>query len=62
MVVDDFDIVRTALFPLEADPPLIIDPDAPLSDAVVPQLFQPVARRYPQIVHPLGGVEQTQPA
>jgi hypothetical protein len=44
VIVDDFDVQWSwgALRPLEADPPLIIDPDAPLSLTVSPQSFQPI--------------------
>jgi hypothetical protein len=30
MVIDDFHIVRIALMPVKASPPLVIDPDAEL--------------------------------
>ena len=39
MVVDNFHVVRAraSFRPLETDPPLIVDPDAPLSFAAAPQ-------------------------
>ena len=45
MVVDDFHVVRAgaSLQPFETDPPLVVDPDAPLSFAAPLQGFQPVA-------------------
>src|ERR1700738_124469 len=54
MVVGDFDIMRVALFPPEADPPLDIDSSAPFPCPVVPQLLEPVARRHTQVVDPRG--------
>lgn len=44
MIIDNLDIVGVSTFPAKADPPLIIDPDAPLAIAVTGKLFQPVAR------------------
>jgi hypothetical protein len=46
MVINNFDIIRMAVLPVEAYPPLIVDPDAPLAFSLTPQLFQPVSRRY----------------
>ena len=39
MVIGDFDFMRPICFPHKTDPPLIIDPDAMLSD---PLPFQPL--------------------
>jgi hypothetical protein len=51
MIVDDFDVqrARLALRPLEADPPLIIDPNAPLPLTVSPQSFQPITGKPRQV-------------
>jgi len=46
MVINDFDIIRMAVLPFEAYPPLIVDPDAPLAFSLTNQLFHPVSRRY----------------
>jgi len=44
MVIGDLDIVGVAVFPKEAYPPLIVDPDAPLACSVAGKLLQPIAR------------------
>ena len=49
MVVDQFDIVRVAVTPGEADAPLVIDTDTVLPRALGGQLFQTVTGRYAQI-------------
>jgi hypothetical protein len=46
MVINKFDIIRMAILPVEAYPPLIVDPDAPLAFSLAKQLFQPVSRWY----------------
>lgn len=43
--------------PLEADPPLIIDPDAVLSSPVARQLLEPIARRDAEVPQIFGGIE-----
>lgn len=45
MVIDDFDVhgTGTVCRPLEANSPLIVDPDAPLTPSVASQGFQTVA-------------------
>src|SRR5207302_8843273 len=48
--VDDFDIVRVSFLPAKANPPLAIDPDAPLPGALALQRLQPVRWRHTQIV------------
>jgi hypothetical protein len=45
MIVHNLDILGTAINPPEADAPLIVDPDRPLTAPVTPQGFQPIARR-----------------
>src|ERR1700751_1034524 len=44
VVVDQLDVPRACGAPGEADPPLVVDPDAVLAGAVAGQLFQAVAR------------------
>jgi hypothetical protein len=46
MVINNFDIIGVAVPPVEAYPPLIVDPDAPLAFSLADKLFQPVSRRY----------------
>ena len=59
MVVGDLDIISVAIAPVEADPKLIVDPDAVLSGAIPGKLFQSKAgeRKVPQR---LGGVEKSE--
>jgi hypothetical protein len=45
VVVDDLDVVRVTLRPAQADPPLVVDPDAVLARAVPAQGLEAVARR-----------------
>ncbi len=61
MVVNDLDPVRITVLPGKADPPLIVDTDTMLPDAIPFQLFEPVTRRYAKVVKGLGGVHGNQP-
>jgi hypothetical protein len=54
VVVRDLYIPRRALAPLEAYPPWVIDTDAVLAAPIPVQSFEPIARRYPEIIEPLG--------
>ncbi len=45
MVIGDLDVKGAAVFPTEAYPPVIVDPDAPLTCTITGKLFQPIARR-----------------
>ena len=49
MVIHDFNLLRVATAPDEANPPLIIDADAVLAGTVAFEGFQPVAWRRKQI-------------
>src|SRR5260221_354180 len=60
MIIDHFDIVGVSLSPLEADPVLIVDPDAVLALAVAGQLFKMMSRN-PQIGQRRGGVQPVKP-
>ena len=48
MIVDNLDIPGIRVLPYKADPPLIIDADAPLSGAVPGELLEPVSGRRAQ--------------
>jgi hypothetical protein len=48
VVVDDFHVRRTIVGPTEADPELIVDPDAVLALPITSQGLQPIARRCSQ--------------
>jgi len=50
MIVDDLNVMSIAGTPMEANPPLIVDPDAMLASAGALQFLQPVARRNAQKV------------
>ena len=57
VVVSDFRIEDIADFPTETYPPLIVDPDTPLTSPVAVELFQPVAGRNPDEVKCGSGVQ-----
>lgn len=57
MVVGDLDIVGIAIFPAEADSPMVIDPDAPLTGAIAGKLLQPIAGRDAKKVEGGSGAE-----
>jgi len=57
VVVHDLDVVRIAAVPSEADPPLVVDPDAVLACAIAAQPFQAVSRRHAKIVQPRRGIQ-----
>src|ERR1700752_54825 len=50
VVVDNFDIACVSIIPAEANPPLAIDPDAPLAAALALQWLKPVRGRYAQVL------------
>ena len=60
MVVDEFDVASAAGAPGEADAPLVVDADAVLAGAGADQLLQAIARRHPQVVDALGGVDENE--
>ena len=57
MVVNDLNVLRAAGGPPEADPVLVIDPDAVLSSPVSSQLFEAIRRWCAQVAQLLGLVE-----
>jgi len=57
MVIGNLDIMGVAVFPKEADSPLIIDPDAPLARAIAGKQLQLVARRDAKKVERGGAVK-----
>lgn len=60
VVVDDLDVGRSGVGPGEADPPLLVDPDAVLPGAVPAECLKPVPGRHPEVVEDLGGVQHHQ--
>ena len=57
MVVNYLNVEGIAIFPCEANPPLIVDPDAELTTAVTREGLEPIARRHPQIIERLRVIE-----
>jgi hypothetical protein len=55
MIVDDFDLESVAASPDEADPELVVDPDAMLATPVALECFETVAWQR-QIVQPACGI------
>jgi hypothetical protein len=57
VIVHDLDVVSIAVSPAEADPPLIVDPDAVLSSTVAAESFQSVPRWYSEILKVHSGIQ-----
>src|SRR5262245_6072583 len=49
VVVRDFNVEGVSASPYEADPPLIVDPDAVLTLSISPQGLEPVSGRHPEV-------------
>jgi hypothetical protein len=60
VVVDDFDIFRSSVTPAKTDTPLIVEPDAELTQALANERLEPVAGRCHQFANRCSLVEQTQ--
>ena len=60
MVIDKLDVPGMPIAPVETQPPLAINPDAPLPGAVAAQFFQAVGRRQAQILQGPNGLQQFQ--
>lgn len=58
MVVDDLHSVRIPILPLEADAPLIVDPDSVLTGADASKLLEPIARWNAQIFKRFSGIDR----
>jgi hypothetical protein len=50
VIVDDFNIMRLAVSPHEANSPLIVDPNAMLTGSISLESLQAVARRNAKIL------------
>ena len=55
MIVNDLYLLWPSVSPHEADPPLVIDPDAVLSGSVAFERLEPVSWRQPQILQGVSG-------
>ncbi len=60
MTVDDFDLSRSRISPFEANAPLIVDANAPLTTTVTPERFETVAGRATKVNQRSGLVEINQ--
>lgn len=52
MIIDDLNIGRSGWYPPETLPELVVHANAMLSTAPTLECFEPVPRRYPQILEP----------
>ena len=59
MVVNDLHLLWPGVGPHEADPPLVVDPDAVLTNSVALESLEPVARRNTEILEHLSGSHLT---
>jgi hypothetical protein len=57
VIIDDLHIVRFSVCPNEADAPLVVDPDAVLSNSISPQPFKPVSRGSLEFLQSLRAVQ-----
>jgi len=57
MIIYDFYIPRTILCPYETDTPLVIYPNAVLTNSVTFQWFQPISGRYAKVVKKQGPIQ-----
>ena len=60
MVVHDLNSARVRRGPHETYPPLVIDPDAVLTDSGSLERLQPVTRRHSKLVEFVDGIQQPQ--
>lgn len=58
MIVNDFHINRSAVFPAETNPPLLVDSDAELTGPIADKFPQTIAGRHAQILDAAGTFEQ----
>jgi hypothetical protein len=56
MIIDNFDVVCIAIAPLKTDAPLVIDPNAVLTQTIASKLFQVIPRGHAQIGKLAGGI------
>lgn len=56
MIVNNQDLVRIAILPTKADPPLLIDANTVLSGPIAFKSLEAIARRRSEIAKGLGGI------
>jgi hypothetical protein len=59
VIIHDFHVEGIALFPVEADSPLIIDPYAVLSGTVPAKHFETISWRHTEVIKGSGIVDHT---
>ena len=57
MIIDDFDIEGVSGFEMEAQAPLLVDADAPLSRAIALQQLKAIRRRDSQVLDGCGAIQ-----
>ena len=60
MVVHHLDLLRFAVLPDEADPILVVDPDAVLALPIAVKSLKVIARERAEVIEALGGVQLRQ--
>jgi hypothetical protein len=60
MVVNDLDVLGASSGPAEADPPLVVDPDAVLTLPIAAKGLKPISRWHAQVVQAGGNLELAQ--
>ena len=60
MIIDNLDLNRIGLNPEEADPPLVVDPNAVLPQPIAAKFFQTIPSNHPQIGKGSRGVNLVQ--
>ncbi len=61
MIIDDLHIEGVAIFKAKAQPPTVIDANAPLAEPVMFQGFQSIGWRQVQILDASGGIQLREP-
>jgi hypothetical protein len=60
MIITNLDVKCVTIFKAKADAPLIVDPDRILSVTITLQPLEAIARRHPQIIKPMRGMQRHQ--
>jgi hypothetical protein len=60
VVVHDLDIMSVAVFPSQANPPLIVDPDTVLAPSLARELLQAIRGRFAEIAQSIRSVQDQQ--
>jgi hypothetical protein len=61
VVVDNFDIGWSFLFPFKADSELVVDPDTKLAGTLTLESLQPIAAKGGEVLQRLSGIQPDQP-